>query len=46
VTNRPNIAMRLRAFEFLLGHLLFSVPLGPAADARPRSVVVRRRALN
>jgi hypothetical protein len=24
VTNRPNVAMRLRAFEFLLGHLLFS----------------------
>jgi hypothetical protein len=31
--------MRLRALEFLLGHLLFSGPLDPAADAQPRSVV-------
>jgi hypothetical protein len=27
VADRPNVAMRLRPLEFLLGHVLFSLPL-------------------
>src|SRR5262249_31645688 len=49
VTNGPHIAMRLRAFEFLLGHLtvLYSLLSHSGRRGRPpRSICQRRRSLD
>jgi hypothetical protein len=36
VTDRPHVAMRLRAFEFLLGHRLSLLPLDAPAPGANR----------